>query len=60
MATSTLNLSMIRVSSIQFSHELRVHNSHGCSNQHTVSNYHYHYHYFFKHFNMKSNKQMQN
>ncbi|KAL3592231.1 hypothetical protein D5086_010871 [Populus alba] len=26
---------MIRVSSIQFSHELRVHNSHGCSNQHT-------------------------
>lgn len=35
MATSTLNLSMIRVSSIQFSHELRVHNSHGCSNQHT-------------------------
>jgi hypothetical protein len=58
VATSTLNLSMIRVSSIQFSHELRVHNSHGCSNQDTVSNYHYYY--FFKHFNMKSNKQMQN
>ncbi|CAK7347259.1 unnamed protein product [Dovyalis caffra] len=34
-ATSTWNLSMMRVSSIQLSHELRVQNSHRCSNRHT-------------------------